>query len=304
MPQPFLSHPSQKPFVVFGASGQIGRALVQQLGSRALGVSREQVDLANPAQILSFLESVQPCVVLNAAAYTQVDRAEQEESIADAINCEAPRLMARWCAERPVPFVHYSTDYVYSGEGTVPWREDAPASPLSAYGRSKWRGDCAVREAGGDWIIFRTSWVYDAWGKNFFNTVCRLAKERDNLRMVSDQRGAPSYAPDLAEATLTSLEKALAMPDFPRGIYHLCHAGETSWYEFALAIVEGLRTHGDALKVQKIDAIRSQDYPTPAQRPFNSRLALDKIQHTFGIELPHWRTGLERCLQEKQSVPV
>ena len=292
-----------QPFLILGASGQIGGALVRQLGARAIGVSHREVDLAHPAQLFSFLDAVQPCVVINAAAYTQVDRAEQEESIARVVNGEAPGVLAHWCAAHQVPFVHYSTDYVYSGGGTAPWTEDSPVAPMNAYGRTKLLGDRAVAEAAGTgrWLIFRTSWVYDAWGKNFFNTIIRLAQEREQLRIVADQHGAPSYAPDLATATLASLEKALAMPNFPSGVYHLCHAGETTWYDFATAIVEGIRQRGTALSVRTLQAISSADYPTPAQRPSNSRLSLEKIRHVFDITLPHWQAGLERCLQESSN---
>ena len=293
------SSTTTRPYLIFGASGQVGGALVRQLGTRAVGVSHQAVDLANQAAIYSLLDETEPGVVINAAAYTQVDRAEQEEGQARAINGEAPRVLAHWCAQHSVPFVHYSTDYVYSGEGNAAWREDSPVAPINAYGRTKLFGDLAVAEADGDWLIFRTSWVYDAHGKNFLNTIIRLAKERTLLRIVAYQQGAPSYAAHLADATLTSLERALAMPRFPSGVYHLCNRGETNWHEFATAIIEGLRERGEALTVQTIEPIASSDYPTPAKRPLNSRLSLDKIHSVFGIEPPHWRSGLARCLRER-----
>ncbi|CAK0775160.1 dTDP-4-dehydrorhamnose reductase [Gammaproteobacteria bacterium] len=290
---------TDRPLLVLGSSGQVGKALVRKLGPHALALSRQELNLAELSTLPALLDAIQPCVVLNAAAYTQVDRAEQEEALALTINGDAPGILARWCAARDVPFIHYSTDYVYSGEGIIPWVEDSPVAPLNVYGRSKLAGDLAVAAAGGKWLIFRTSWVYDAQGKNFLNTMVRLGEEREILRVISDQHGAPTYAPDLAEATLMIMEQALAMPRFPSGIYHLCNSGETTWHEFATAILEAISQRGVKLKTRMIEAITTADYPTPARRPLNSRLNSKKIYKTFNVELPDWRAGLARCLQER-----
>ncbi|CAK0753127.1 dTDP-4-dehydrorhamnose reductase [Gammaproteobacteria bacterium] len=289
---------SDRPILILGASGQVGRALAQKLDARALAVSRQEADLANPTRLPILLDSLRPSVVINAAAYTQVDRAEQEEPLVQIINGEAPGILARWCAAHDVPFVHYSTDYVYSGEGISPWTEDAPVSPVNAYGRTKLMGDLAVAGAGGNWLIFRTSWVYDTQGKNFLNTIIRLGKERESLRIISDQHGAPTYAPDLADATLEILGRALTQPRFPNGVYHLCNSGETTWHEFATEILVRVREQGAELKVRNIEAIPTTEYPLPARRPLNSRLSLEKVHKIFGIKLPNWRLGLRRCLQE------
>lgn len=288
---------NERPFLVLGANGQVGKALAQRLGSRVLTLSRREADLATPEGLPAILDAIQPCAVMNAAAYTQVDRAEEEESLARIINGDAPGILARWCTKHMVPFIHYSTDYVYSGAGIVPWCEDAPVAPINAYGRTKLAGDLAVIDAGGQWLIFRTSWVYDAHGKNFLNTIIRLAKEHETLRIIADQYGAPTYAQDLADATVTVLEKAFTTPKFPSGIYHLCNSGETTWHEFATTILDRVRQHGVELKVTTIEAISSANYPTPARRPFNSRLDLKKIRETFDVEPPNWRAGLERCLK-------
>jgi len=291
---------NNRPILILGASGQIGRALARNLGARAIALSRQEADLTDPSGLPTLLDSIRPSVVLNAAAYTQVDRAEQEETLAQTINGVAPGILARWCVEHDnVPLIHYSTDYVYSGEGVQPWTEDDPVAPINTYGRTKLMGDLAVANAGGRWLIFRTSWVYDAQGKNFLNTIIRFGKERESLRIISDQHGAPSYAPDLADATLEILERALAMPRFPSGVYHLCNSGETTWHEFAIAILEGVRKQGGELKVQTIEAIPTTEYPSPARRPLNSRLSAKKIYDLFGIELPNWKVGLIRSLHEK-----
>lgn len=290
-----------QPLLILGSTGQIGQALSAILGKQALALSRAEADLAHPEALPALLDNIRPRTVINAAAYTQVDRAEQEESLAHIVNGTAPGVIAQWCAIHDVPFVHYSTDYVYPGNGSAPWREDVPPAPLNAYGRSKLAGDSAVARAGGKWLILRTSWVYDHAGKNFPNTIIRLAHERETLRIIADQYGAPSYAPDLAKATLAILSQAQNMPKFPSGIYHLCNAGETTWHEFATQIISEMQKRGMQFKTEKIVAITTNDYPTPAQRPLNSRLNSDKLAQTFGISLPHWEDALIRCLQTKYS---
>ena len=281
--------------LVLGSTGQVGSALVSLLRDQAIALDFPEVDLSTPGKLPSILDRF-PCdAVINAAAYTQVDRAEREEDLARAINGEAPGVLAKECCDRDIPFIHYSTDYVFSGEGTRPWREEDPVSPLSAYGRTKLLGEKKVAEAGGKWLVFRTSWVYDAKGKNFLNTMLRLAGERDQLRVVSDQRGAPTYAPHLAAATLQALESASALPEFPSGSYHLCNAGETGWNEFAREIFES------AGKSVKVEAIFSADYPTPARRPLNSRLDTGKAKKILGVALPDWREGLRECMREKMN---
>lgn len=285
--------------LILGAQGQVGRALATQLNSPNLILgTRGHADLANPQACLKWIQSIRPTLIFNAAAYTQVDQAEKDSDLAYRINSETPGLIAKWCAQNDVPFIHFSTDYVFSGEGSSAWKETDPIAPLNTYGKSKAEGEQKIAQSGSDFLIFRTSWVYDAYGKNFLKTMLRLGQEKEQLKIVNDQVGAPTYAPDLAEMTIQAVEKALTLPIFPSGIYHLSHQGETTWYEFAKAIFDSATKRGIPLKVQSVLPILSSEYPTPAVRPKNSRLNTDKAFFTFGIRLPHWKDGLIKCMQE------
>jgi len=285
---------------VFGASGQVGRAWLELLGASAIALDRTTADLSTPEQLAPLLDRIHAstplAAVVNAAAYTAVDQAEKEETLAHTINATSPGVIARWCAAHDVPLVHYSTDYVFSGAGTKPWSEEDEVAPLSAYGRTKLAGEREVTAAGGKTLIFRTSWVYDAYGKNFVRTMLHLGAERDTLRVVADQFGAPTYAPHLAHASFVALQKAVQGPVFPSGIYHLCNAGETSWHGFASRIFDRARALGISLAVKAVEAIPTSAYPTPATRPLNSRLNLDKAARVFALQLPNWVEGLEECL--------
>ncbi len=289
-----------KPILVIGANGQIGRALAEALrGREAIFWGREEVDLSH-CDALNHLLTITPCsAIINAAAYTAVDKAEEEPELAEKVNAYAPQVMAAYCAANNIPFLHYSTDYVFDGSGEKPRTEDGVVAPLSVYGKTKLLGEEMIEEQCGFHLIFRTSWVYDAYGNNFVNTMLRLGAEREELRVVADQIGAPSYAPHLATATLEALDKAIAMRDFPTGTYHMCNAGETSWHGFAEAIFDEARAVGMELKVREVHPIPTSDYPTPATRPLNSRLDCGKLQKTFGITLPDWREGLKECMKVK-----
>lgn len=284
---------------ILGANGQVGSALAALLGDRAVPLTRAEANLNEPETLAALLDSIQPDAVINAAAYTAVDKAEEEYDAAFVANAKAPAELARWCAEHNVPFVHYSTDYVFDGEGETPWRENDPKAPLNVYGASKLAGEVAVEETGAKHLIFRISWVYDATGKNFMNTMLRLGADRDTLSVVADQYGAPCYAPDLADYTLRALEKAAQMPEFPSGIYHMVHGGITTWHGFAEAIFSGARQMGKELRVQTVGAIPASAYPTPAKRPQNSRMDCSRFRSVFGLELPHWEQGLHNALKQK-----
>jgi dTDP-4-dehydrorhamnose reductase len=286
---------------VIGELGQIGGALVRQLGPRAIAPPLEELDLSFPDQVVPYFDALAvksgpPVAVINAAAYTLVDRAEHEESLARRINADAPGQMALWCARHRVPFVHYSTDYVYSGAGTAPWREDAATEPVNAYGRTKLAGDELIQRSGAQYLILRTSWVYDASGKNFFTTIMRLARERDVLEVVADQIGTPNYAPHLARFTLDLLDKAMRIQTFPAGIYHFSHAGEVSWHRFAKTICDVSRDRGVSLTVKTVSPIPTVAYPTPAKRPSNSRLDTARMRTVFDTILPRWEHGLDACV--------
>jgi dTDP-4-dehydrorhamnose reductase len=288
------------PFVL-GSTGQLGRALRSQLGAGAVCVGRSHVDFSEPSRIRGRLDELwgdtDPLYVINAAAYTEVDKSETEPVLARAINTDAPREIALWCRDRCVPFVHYSTDYVYDGTGAEPHTESTRCAPVNRYGRSKLDGDEAVEEVGGAFLILRTSWVYDTEGKNFLRTILRLAAERDTLAVVSDQCGAPTYAPHLAQATLVALQHAGGRTAFPSGVYHLCAGGETTWHGFAVAALERAARWGVTVRARDVRAIATSDYPTAAKRPLNSRLQTSKAEHEFGVRMPQWQDGLSDCMQ-------
>jgi dTDP-4-dehydrorhamnose reductase len=284
--------------VVTGATGQVGSALNQRLQSHGtiVAVNRTALDLSKPETIADVLDQIAPDLLINAAAYTAVDRAEDEPALADLVNAKAPGVMARWAANRNVPFIHFSTDYVFDGFGEEPWCEDDVPHPLSVYGASKLAGEEQIRAANGSCLIIRTSWVYASEGTNFLRRIAELARTETELRVVADQIGAPTSAALIAEAVATMLSGG---PDSLRaqaakagGIVHLAASGEASWHLFATEIVGGLRSRGVRLAVERIVPIRTEERPTPAQRPLNSRLNLERLQAVFGITTPHWRVAL------------
>lgn len=288
--------------LIFG-KGQVGGALSRQLGSKAVTLDQRECNFLTITEsgFTELLSTHQPQAVINAAAYTAVDAAEGEDrEAALRINGEAVGMLARAAASLNIPLVHYSTDYVFDGHGETPWRETDATHPLNIYGASKLAGEKALAEAGGNYLLFRICWVYNEKGKNFFNTMLRLGAERQELQIVADQVGAPCYASDIASATLAALEKALNMPEFPSGIYHMCNGGEISWHGFAEAIFELAATYVP-LQVQRVVAIPTSAYPMPAKRPLNSRLNCEKLSATFGLQLPHWQDALKRCVRNKYA---
>ncbi len=292
--------------LVFGGNGQVGRELLRALaplgtvvattrsGTLADGSACEVADFDRPDSLPALLDRLQPAVVVNAAAHTAVDRAEQEPEAAFRANAQAPGVLARWCAAHGVPLVHYSTDYVFDGQGGTPYREDAPTAPLGVYGTSKRDGEDAVRAAGGRHLIFRTAWVYAAHGGNFLRTMLRLGAERDQLRVVADQIGTPTPAGLIADVTA----QALRHPGGLSGTWHLTASGQTSWHGFAEAIFAAAQAAGVLAKTPVVDAIASSDYPTPARRPAWSVLDNRRLQQDFGIVLPAWQDGLKRVMAE------
>ncbi|KAB7765805.1 dTDP-4-dehydrorhamnose reductase [Xanthomonas maliensis] len=290
--------------LVIGANGQLGTELLRALAPLGTVVAAcrsghlpdgrvcERIDLDELASLDLVLDRVRPTVLINAAAYTAVDRAEQERDAAFRANAEAPGVIAQWCARAGVPMVHYSTDYVFDGQGTQPYRPDDATAPLGVYGQSKLAGEQAVQAAGGRHLIFRTAWVYAAHGNNFLRTMLRVGAERDLLRVVADQIGTPTPAALIAD--LTAL--ALRHPDQPSGLWHLTAAGETSWHGFAEAIFTHALARGLIARRPFIEAITTADYPTPAKRPAYSRLDTRSLQDTFGVRLPQWQDGLGQVL--------
>ena len=281
--------------LITGKGGQLATALAELL-PKATVLGIEEMNLTRIDHIPEILEEHHPQVIINAAAYTAVDKAEEEEPLATIVNAEAPAVVAAFCKAKDIPFLHYSTDYVFSGEGENEWNEEDEPEPINAYGRGKLRGEELVLATHAKALIFRTSWVYDAHGKNFVNTMLRMGKEREELSVVHDQIGRPTYAPHLAAASLEALENALQSLHFPTGIYHLSGGGEAvSWHDFATAIFDG---YDGELKVKNVKRILTHDYPTPAPRPHNSRLDCSKAKEILGVEMPDWREGLQECLKE------
>lgn len=285
-----------------GSTGQAGGALLPLLRERAdiIAPLREQFDLSRPDELAGKLDSIKPDLIINPAAYTAVDRAEDERELAFRINAESPGAIAQWAAPRGVPLVHFSTDYVFDGSGDRPWREDSSPAPLSVYGQSKLAGDQAIAEAGALHVIARTSWVYAATGANFLKTIVRLAGEREQLRIVADQIGAPTTANAVSLAVVAMLPRSdddLRKTFEARGgVVNLACTGETSWHGFATAIVAGLQSRGAKFAVKEIVPIRSDEFPVKAKRPSNSRLDLTRLREWFGITPPSWQQALDREL--------
>ncbi len=278
--------------LVFGKTGQVARALQAQADVIALG--RAEADLTDPEACAAAIRAHAPAAVINAAAYTAVDKAENEETLASCINGAAPEAMALVCAELRIPFVHISTDYVFDGADDQPFPVDAPTAPLGAYGRSKQIGEDAVRRAGGIYAILRTSWVVSAYGNNFVKTMLRLGVERDALNIVADQIGGPTAAADIAAACLQIAEQLQSMPE-KSGIYHFSGTPDVSWARFAREIFDQAGIGCD------ITDIPSSQYPTPALRPANSRLDCSRTQQVFGIARPDWRESLKKILTEIEA---
>jgi len=297
--------------LITGTTGQIGSATAQRLRAVAsvMATDRTQLDLAKLEAIPHVLDDAAADLVINTAAYTAVDQAESEPNLAHRINAEAPGVIARWCAERNVPLIHFSTDYVFDGSGVRPWCEEDQPTPLGVYGLSKLVGEQEVRAASGTSLTIRTSWVYAAQGTNFLRKIVAAAQNSLELRVVADQIGAPTSAALIAEAVATFLTEGLtelrSKARRAGGTVHFAATGETSWYNFATAIVAGLRERGVALAVKRIAPIRSEDLTQLARRPLNSRLNLDRLQSVFGLVPPDWREvlapELDRVAQNVRS---
>ena len=275
--------------LIFGETGQLARELAADETVTCLG--REQADLSHPAACAAAIRQAQPQAVINAAAYTAVDKAESDEALASVINGAAPGAMAATCADMGIPFVTVSTDYVFDGSGDAPWQPGDATGPLNAYGCSKLAGEEAVRAAGGAYAILRTSWVVSAHGNNFVKTMLRLGRERDRLTIVADQIGAPTPARDIAAACL-AMARQLAEDAGKSGTYHLQGAPETSWADVARAVF------AEANITCQVEDIPTTAYPTPAARPLNSRLDCASLEQAFGILQPDWRLGLRDILKD------
>ena len=291
--------------LVLGSQGQVGWELARALLplGKVTALGRQGADLANPDALRQAVRACEPNLIVNAAAYTAVDKAETDEAAAMAVNAIAPGILAEEAQHGKALLIHYSTDYVFDGQSNQAYVETDLTNPQSAYGRSKLAGEKAVAGAGCDHLILRTSWVYGARGHNFMHTVLRLAQEREHLRIVADQTGAPTWSRWIADATAHVARQAMdkrAVQAFQSGTYHLACAGATSWHGFASAIIEQHRLLYPAveLAVQAIEPIPTAEYPLPAKRPANSRLDCHKLAADYGIAAPDWQQALRLCMMD------
>ena len=289
--------------LLLGKNGQVGWELQRALAplGRLTALDRHATDhcgdLARPDALAQTVRRLKPDVIVNAAAYTAVDKAESERELATTINATSVGALAREAAALGAWLVHYSTDYVFNGTGNTPWQEHDATAPLNHYGASKLAGEAAIIAAGPRHLIFRTSWVYAARGNNFAKTMLRLARERAELGVIHDQMGAPTGAELIADVTAHALRQAMAQPALA-GIYHLAAGGQTSWHDYAAFVFELARHAGVTLALQQLKPIPTSAYPTPAARPANSRLNGRKLEAAFGLQLPHWQQGVARMLTE------
>lgn len=294
------SRPSSR-ILLLGANGQIGWELRRTLGAlgEVVALDSRALDLTDADAVRARVRAVAPACIVNAAAYTAVDKAESEPERAHAVNALAPGVLAEEAARLNAVLVHYSTDYVFDGSGEAPWREDDATGPLNVYGATKLEGERAIAAAGCRHLVFRTAWVYGLRGSNFLLTMRRLMRERPELKIVADRIGAPTWCRDVAEATaqvLAQVGVCGSAPDDVRwGVYHMTNAGETSWHGFAEAIRE-LDEFDETVVPAHLLPIPGSDYPTPARRPLNSRLDNDKLARTFGLRLRDWREALALCM--------
>jgi dTDP-4-dehydrorhamnose reductase len=291
--------------LLLGKNGQVGWELQRSLAplGQVLALDSKSLDycgdLSDLEGLAATVQRFAPDVIVNAAAYTAVDKAESEPGVARRVNAEAPAVLAAEALKLNALLVHYSTDYVFAGDGETPWQESDPVGPLSVYGATKLAGEQAIQSSGCSHLIFRTSWVYAARGNNFAKTMLRLAQERDSLNVIDDQFGTPTGADLLADVTAHAIRAVRQQPHLG-GLYHLASAGETTWYRYARFVLEQAQAAGVELQVgpASVGAIATAAYPTPAKRPGNSRLNTQKLQNAFSLFLPDWQDGVARMLIE------
>ncbi len=290
--------------LVTGCNGQVGFELARTLLplGEVFALNREQFDLTNLESCRATIQEISPDVIVNAAAYTAVDKAETERETAFLINEKAVAVLAQEAKKLNALLIHYSTDYVFDGTKNAPYNEDDATNPLNVYGESKLAGEQVIQQSGADYLILRTTWVFASRGQNFVKSILRLAAEREELNIVADQIGAPTSARFIAETTahiLRQSQQERGAKTFKSDIYNLTNSGETSWHGFAEKIVELVKLQNTELKNRVINPIPTTAYPTPAKRPLNSRLSTQKLTQHFNLKMPSWETVLELCLAEK-----
>jgi dTDP-4-dehydrorhamnose reductase len=287
--------------LITGAQGQVGKELVSianQRGFDVIAAGRTQLDIAQFKNVKNYVQLYNPNIIINAAAYTAVDKAEEEQEIAYAINRDGAENLAAVCKEKNIPLLHISTDYVFDGTKSEAYSENDAVSPLGIYGISKWQGEEAIRQTLPEHIILRVAWVFGAQGNNFVKTMLRLAKDRGELNVVADQFGGPSPAKKIAETLILLAETYQKEKALEWGTYHYCGAEKTNWYDFAKEIFSQAKEKGLIDKEIKVNAITTEQYPIQAKRPINSMLDCSKIKNTFGIEMPSWKNALNEAITE------
>jgi len=290
--------------LLLGSNGQVGFELARSLLplGELVSLNRVQADFTNLENLRATVQTIRPDVIVNAVAYTAVDKAETERETAFLINAQAVEVLAQEAKNLNALLIHYSTDYVFDGTKTKPYFENDATNPLNIYGESKLAGELAIQKNGADYLIFRTTWVFAARGQNFVNSILRLAAEREELNIVADQIGAPTWARLIADTTAHCVRQAMQERRsnvFESGIFNLTSSGETSWFEFAQKIVELARAKKVEFKNRVINPIPTSAYPTPAKRPANSRLSTDKLSQRFYVKMPDWQETLKLCLEKK-----
>jgi dTDP-4-dehydrorhamnose reductase len=294
-----------KRILLIGKNGQVGWELQRTLSclGEVFAHDSDTLNLADPSMLRAVVQALHPHIIVNAGAYTAVDKAESELDLAMAVNGTGPAILAEEARRWGSILVHYSTDYIFNGEATTPYGENAPVSPLNAYGKSKWAGEQAVRDSKCKHLIFRTSWVYGNRGKNFFLTMLNLAKTKPSLSVVEDQIGAPTWSRSIAEATAQSLLQAIgAKGDELWGTYHMTCGEQTSWFGFAEAIFAAAHEKDTTFKIPELKPIPTSGYPTPAKRPAYSVMDNRKLESAFHLRLPSWKKALELCIQERTTI--
>ena len=295
--------------LLLGKNGQVGWELQRALNPLGKVIALDRAgqkglcgDISDLDGLRNTIEQIKPDILINAAGYTAVDQAQSEPEMAAQLNHHAPALMAELMKAQAGCLVHYSTDYVFDGSGSQPWKETDSTGPLNVYGVTKLAGEQAIQASGCQHLIFRTSWVYASRGNNFAKTMLRLAQERETLNVINDQIGAPTGADLIADVTAHAMRQCKHQPDVT-GLYDLVASGETSWYDYACHVFDWAKSAGLPLALQSVNPIPSEDYPVPAIRPKNSRLDCQKLETTFDLQLPDWKQGVERMLQETNKEP-
>ncbi len=284
-----------------GKKGQMTRAFKGVIGEQSVQVGRPELDFSRPHEIQEILADYSPSCLINCAGYTQVNRAQDEKDLAETVNVTAVKELALYCEKKNIPLIHLSTDYVFDGSGNDYWKESDVCNPINFYGQTKLHGEIAVQENCSKHLIIRTSWIYDEEGQNFLNRILEVAKSRDVIKVVNDQKGAPTYAHDVAQGTWDLYQNLINQETFASGIYNVTNSDITTWHEFAVTLFELAHPHLENSQLRTIEPVLTEEFGDSTPRPLNSRLSMQKLNDA-GVVMPHWRDALTRCLDNKFGV--